>query len=205
MISKSLPVALVIATFIARCGTSPACDPPKRMLGNPRSYGGTVTAVGKDWVELGIGWRGSQTIDSQGFDISPKYDTSKPKRIGTPGTIPGGAKDGAGRRETYRLADLKLGDKVQIATGEDDQGVWTQEIRILRRPGGKVPPNPGDEFATENEGSHMRMRAYQDWEEKGIPIPKNYLGADGRCNTDPPYPPVAPPPRPILKESRTSE
>ena len=46
------------------------------------------------------------------------------------------------------------------------------------------------------KGRHLRNQAYQDWEEKGIPIPRKYLDPDGRAPwTNPPYPPVAPQPR----------
>jgi hypothetical protein len=70
------------------------------------------------------------------------------------------------------------------------------EIIIERRLGGKIPPIPDDPFP--QFGIHLRNQAYQDWEEKRIPIPDEYLDKWGQAPwTNPPYlPPMrAPMPR----------
>jgi hypothetical protein len=84
---------------------------------------------------------------------------------------------------------------------------WPDEITIRRRPGGKIPPFYGDPFvATSPElAFHLSYQAEQDWEEKGVPIPAKYLPNGRAWWTNPPYPPVAPLPRPgILRTEAPS-
>jgi hypothetical protein len=164
---------------------------PKRIQHKYGGYSGIVGTVGSDWVELRTGWEG---VIEEGK--KPTWDNTKTKRLTASGTRPGGDPNGDGKRMTYRLSDLKVGDVVDIETGVSRDGEeWTTEIKIVRRPGGKIPPVPGEGFPG-LENTHLRYQAEQDWEEKGIPIPKKYLNKDGRYPwTNPPYPPEAPMPR----------
>ncbi|MBA4064457.1 MAG: hypothetical protein C0501_12235 [Isosphaera sp.] len=150
-----------------------------------RFYVGPVKALGRDWVDLGPGWEGSQS------DKRPvqKDDTTTPLRLSAAGPIVAGEL----KIVSYRLIDLKVGDIVLIDSGICPKGeLYCMAIDIVRRPGGKIPPVPGQALEL-----HLRNQAQQDWEEKGIPIPARYLDHDGRCRlTNPPYPPVAPQPRP---------
>lgn len=157
-----------------------------------RDYRGQVTAVGPGWVELGIGWQGESRRGK-------KHDPQKPVRLSTLGTKPGGNPDGEGEKLTHLASDLRVGDTVNIDVNFDKDGdEWTTEIRILRCPGRKIPPMSGDPFIGTEDAFHLRDQAEQDWEEKGIPIPKRYLNSEGRAPwTTPPYPLVAPMPREV--------
>ena len=78
---------------------------------------------------------------------------------------------------SYRLADVREGDEVRLRL---DSGPHYSNlcvgISIVRRPGGIIPPAPG-----ENPGwdlpHHERMQAYQDWEERGAPVPEKYMSS----------------------------
>jgi hypothetical protein len=185
----------------------PLFDPPpdlllpkrERVSDNSWHYRGVVMAVGVDWLELGAGWTGSVEIDPTGRQIVRRNgDDKKPKRISAVGTRPGGNPRGEGEPETHRVSDLKVGDIVSIDTHAARDGEeWTTQIWIQRRPGGKIPPHFGDPLAGTIDATHLRDQAEQDWEEKGVPIPRRYLNPQGRAPwTNPPYPPVAPQPRP---------
>jgi|SRR6185437_1044427 len=75
----------------------------------------------------------------------------------------------------FKAADVKLGDRVDI-TYHRKMGRETCDIILIkRRPGGKVPKSR----YTGDWGKHVpheMFQAFQDWEEKGIPIPQKYLG-----------------------------
>jgi hypothetical protein len=162
-------------------------------------YGGVVSAIGPDWVEIGAGWRGTVEVDEDSGRkwVRENGDTKKSKRISVAGTKPGGDPDGEGRGLTYQLTDLKVGDGVFIESAEGQDGTeWTVAIEIKRRPGGKIPAMRDDPFP--HLGLHLRYQGYQDWEEKRIPIPDQYLDPYGQAPwTNPPYlPPMrAPMPR----------
>ena len=203
MIWKRFLVSILVmncSSAISQPFAVTAADPPRRIQHDSTFYRGVVSAIGVDWVELGAGWTGARRFDSMGRDITKKrHDETKSLRITAEGTIPGGNPKGDGLfLSTYRLSDLKIGDVVSIETGinTDTKEEWTIEIWLYRRPGGIIPPRPG-EVRSDLNGWHMRMQAEQDWEEKGIPIPAQFL-SDGRAPwTNPPYPPVAPLPREV--------
>jgi hypothetical protein len=118
-------------------------------------YQGTVTEVTDKSI----------TIQEPGFD---------PKRFPASGPLAGG-KYGQrlGYPSMYRLADIRVGDKVDIFCERINGVYYCTHICILGRPGGKIPPSPG-EPADIIYKWHERRQAYQDWEEKGIPIPDKY-------------------------------
>jgi hypothetical protein len=76
---------------------------------------------------------------------------------------------------SYRPADVRVGDEVHLVFFTDPAGdeevFWGMQIE--RRPGGRVPPAPGEEPNARNPW-HERANAYQDWEERGIPLPDKY-------------------------------
>jgi hypothetical protein len=122
-------------------------------------------------------------------------ESEKPKRISATGTRPSGDPKAPGRADTYRVCDVKVGDVVSLDTAITFDGEERlTRISILRRPKGKIPPEPGELFP-DRLGVHLQNQAYQDWEEKGVPIPKKYLSKGRAPWTNPPYPPVAPMPR----------
>ncbi len=87
---------------------------------------------------------------------------------------------------TYRLADVKIGDRVDIACLELNGELQCETICIHRRPGGRVPPCPGERPDT-NLKWHERANAYQEFEEKGIPLPARFdpKQGPGRLNGKP--------------------
>lgn len=179
---------------------TPAAQPPdgagqprlKRAVHSCGWYSGNVTRIDPNWFELGAGWRQAQV---EGKGNSP--DNSQAKRISTTGTTCGGDPQGEGEQLTHQISDLRVGDMVNVMTHIGPSGEeWARQLRILRRPQGRIPPQHNDPFAGTSNAFHLQEQAEQDWEEKGIPIPKKYLDPQGRAPwTNPPYPPVAPIPR----------
>lgn len=91
---------------------------------------------------------------------------------------------------TYRITHVRVGDRVSIEYDRRNGVDICKMIRIERRPGGRVPPAPGekaDTFRKHHEGAN----ANQDWEENRTPYPRkywsSYRGADGRLYEGP-YP-----------------
>jgi hypothetical protein len=94
----------------------------------------------------------------------------------------------------YRASDVRVGDRVAThysrVAGVDIGVDICDDISILRRPGGRVPPMPGDKPGHPLP-FHEKMNMLQDFEEKGIPLPRRF-----RYNgTPPPERELAPPPR----------
>jgi hypothetical protein len=94
--------------------------------------------------------------------------------------------------DIYPLSEVRLGDRVRLRNSQTDmhcqQSAYVcREVSIRRRPGGKIPPAWGEKPNALYK-HHERMQAYQDWEEKGVPLP-DYLHPGG------PWPQLAPPPR----------
>lgn len=163
---------------------------PKRVRDDGGLYRGQVITLGGDWFELGAGWEGRTTSGKP-------LDHNKPKRITTLGTRAGGDGKGEGDSLTHRLGDLRVGDVVSLETYIGPKGdEWTKVIDIQRRPGGRIPPLWDYMWDMPDKSMQLQSQAEQDWEEKGIPIPAEYLNPEGRAPwTNPPYPPVAPQPR----------
>lgn len=88
---------------------------------------------------------------------------------------------------SYRLADVKIGDVVRLRFERTDTYNIVDAICISSRPGGKVPAAPAQPKDVKM-AFHEVAQAYQDWEEKGIPLPFE-LHPGG------PWPQQAPPPR----------
>ena len=82
---------------------------------------------------------------------------------------------------TYRVADVQPGDRVSITYLRKNGVDICQMIRIDRRPGGQIPPAPGEK-PNEFRKWHERMQADQDWEEKRTPYPRKYW--PGYCDAN---------------------
>jgi hypothetical protein len=87
------------------------------------------------------------------------------------------AAGGFDRREppaaTYRLGDVRVGDFVTVLlrpVGDEDV---CRGVCIYRRPGGRVPPAPGEAPDARNP-HHEWANAWQDFEEQEIPLPAKY-------------------------------
>lgn len=74
---------------------------------------------------------------------------------------------------TYRLSDVRVGDEVYIRLARYHFDGPCYAISICRRPGGRVPPAPGEQ-RRDGTGFHDLMNAYQAFEDKDIPIPAKF-------------------------------
>ncbi|MDB5309721.1 MAG: hypothetical protein JWO38_3923 [Gemmataceae bacterium] len=106
----------------------------------------------------------------------------------------GGFGPGVSASYSYRLADIRVGDEVDLHVGQylPDANPPAQictGICIQKRPGGRVPPAPGEDPMSGFK-HHECMNAMQDWEEFGTPIPDKYHPRGPQAG-------IAPPPKPI--------
>ena len=119
-------------------------------------YDGHVVSVSKDKLVLqpvGGGMQRafllSRVFDNDGFPLNATADSQ------------------------YRLSDLHNGDKVNIEyTRFSDGKEICDAICIRRRLGGRIPRSQQPLNAV--DPYHERANAYQDFEEKGTPLPKQY-------------------------------
>ena len=89
----------------------------------------------------------------------------------------------------YRLTDVKVGDWVCIKYARVDGVDVCDHIKIVKRPGGRVPPLPPGVEERSRIPYHEWMNAYWDLEDKGIRYPEKF-GAARRW-------PIAPMPRAV--------
>jgi len=138
-------------------------------------YGGTVTEVTKNSVT--IQWPGekepkkfaaSETLASGGF---PTKDHPRLDGLPEHTVIPS---------FRYRLADVKVGDRVTIIFSHLGDADFCDCIHISKRPGGRVPPLPeGAERLKTPTGRpvilyHEMTNAHWDLVDKGIPYPEKF-------------------------------
>jgi hypothetical protein len=76
--------------------------------------------------------------------------------------------------EMYRLTDVKVGDWVVIRYAQVVGVDTCDHIRIVKRPGGRVPPLPEGVKEISVIPYHERMNAHWDLEDKGIPFPESF-------------------------------
>jgi hypothetical protein len=124
----------------------------------PRSVEGTVIDLTKDSVTI-------RTADqkAQAFRIGGDLADGTIAPVPSPNAL-------------HLFSDVKLGDKVEVGYVRTDGELICREIGIHRRPGGRVPPaqDKGDLIRKPRFRFHELMNAYQDLEEKGIPIPPKF-------------------------------
>lgn len=141
---------------------------------------GTVVAVGKD----------NFTIETE----------KKQKRHFVVGEIMFmGRKVAALESHSYRLNQLQVGDILHIDFDHFDGVEVATYFLIWRRPGGVVPEQPATSPTAGVRAWHRRMNAYQDWEERGIPLPPEYRDRPNDVNPRFVPKPVAPPPREVTR------
>jgi hypothetical protein len=91
---------------------------------------------------------------------------------------------------TYRVTDVRVGDWVSIEYERRNGVDVCKALCIDRRPGGRIPPAPGEKPDAFNK-YHEQANARQDWEEKRIAYPRkywpSYRGQDGKLYVGP-YP-----------------
>jgi hypothetical protein len=201
-LSLSFCVALIGAALVAQASTASAGEdskppmPTKDCMG--LHYGGAVTEVTKDSIT--IQWPGeekpkkfaaSEILASGGFPTKdrPPLNGRPPQTVGP--------------SDRYRLADVKVGDLVHIFYAHLGGLDICDNIHIIKRPGGRVPPLPeGAENLIAPSGRkliayHEYMNARWDLEDKGIPYPEKF-GNQRRW-------PVAPMPRDLTNTGRISQ
>lgn len=109
---------------------------------------------------------------SRVFQLSAALAAGK-EPVHHPPVLPGGIDCS----ERYTRDHVQLGDIVKLICERVDGKEECGFISILRRPGGRVPIAPGENI--KSAPHHDRMNAYQDFEDKDIPLPKRYGGGSG--------------------------
>lgn len=71
---------------------------------------------------------------------------------------------------TYRLSDIRVGDEVAVKCERVEGVDHCATVQIVRRPGGRVPPAPG-EAPGHPRPYHETANALQDWEDTGVEPP----------------------------------
>lgn len=147
--------------------------PPSRGWTQHASYQGTVTAItGTSITILAAGQTAPREFPIEEWLVKEKAP---------PAQLLGGC---------YLPSDVRVGDRVEIMYADDGRTATCHEINILRRPGGRVPPDHAA-IAAPFTRHHDLMNAQQDWEERRIPIPDQYhLGGKQGA--------IAPMPRDVL-------
>lgn len=178
----------------------PAGDPakdPESWTFTGRTAHGFVAAVAKDGITLY--WPARKIVQSwhnpeTGVQLRMREETfpAIPPRKFRFGEVlaAGGYDKTVSAENTYRITDVRVGDLVDLVYDRRKGVDICRTINILRRPGGLVPPAPGEkpnEFRTHADGAN----AHQAWEENRIPYPRKfwpvYRGQDGRFYAAP-YP-----------------
>lgn len=172
---------------------------PKVILG-PRFYWGHVTALTRDAIDIAT----PEDIVKQspnepgGKVIEFAIPAQPPKRFPLSDFLKAGGalktSDGP-LFVSYRLADVRVGDRVKIVYHPDPVlGDTCHMIGIERRPGGLVPPAFDDGGKNPPWQWHNWCNASQRYEAEGIPY--NYKAWQARFREDH----IAPPPKPLFPE-----
>ena len=144
--------------------------------------------------------RSGTVVDVNATSFSVRFKDGNDVRVlyPTPAVLGTGRPMTPDETTTYELPDVRVGDVVDVVFVPRDGRNVCHQIVIYRRPGGKIPPYKSDLPRGNLPGNinpwHARMQAYQDWEEKGIPIPDKHLPVHP-AELSHPLPPVAPKPR----------
>lgn len=161
--------------------------------------GGTVTAVDKGSISVAAEAKKIEQYNAKGEFVKAIIIPAQPPRKFTAvGPLAEGRflKDGSPWAQ-YRLSDVKVGDKVFFDWLRFGNVYQVHYVSIRRRPGGRVPPSPGEKPGEKNPW-HEKANAFQDLEEKGIPLPEKY---QPKLPPKPPFPegfliPRVPPAKP---------
>lgn len=145
------------------------------------SHSGSVTAVERRSITIATSSKIIFRIHHQNEDpipyMVPRIELPRlPRRfvVIEPLALGGVAYHRLGYPDGYRLSDVRVGDLIFFDSYSVNGQEMCRSIEIIRRPGGKVPPVPGDR-AQSPYSHHEKMQAYQDNEEFGTPIPELYL------------------------------
>src|SRR5262245_40576313 len=101
-------IAIARVFFPPDVESPPPVEPkPQRKAHHGNHYSGVVAAIGPDWVELAVGWKGEDGASEKWL-----VENKKPKRLSAEGTKHAGNPDGESEAETYLLHEVKVGDVV---------------------------------------------------------------------------------------------
>lgn len=155
---------MISVVLAAGSAAPPAVAPPPRevvarLQERCRSFQGKVMAVDQSAVVV--------------TGVEPGVaEVETTRRYRAAGPLAAGRWDPAeSRGDTYRLADVRVGDRVYLRIAPDGDEDVCRAVSILRRPGGRVPPAPG-EPADAAVKHHEVVNARQDHEEFGDPLPE---------------------------------
>jgi hypothetical protein len=163
-------ILISAAVLLTACAAAAATDDGSMARAQPKPKGkgrtqwddfrGVVTAVSRSEITIrGTEGRG----DAERVRVFPIV----PGLTNATKMPPGGLMDDT----IYLPTDVKVGDMVRIRFVGDGVVTACERITIWRRPGGRVPPG----YCTgQTIRHHEQMNAYQDLEEKGIPLPEKY-------------------------------
>jgi hypothetical protein len=164
----------------------PAADPkqPDTLNYSERSTNGYVWSITKDsvtlyWPERTVLRLRHDPLTGERLEMSggayaaiaPKtFVLSKELAEGRYGTT-------GGDSATYRIADVRVGDRIGVYYDRRDGVDICRAICIGRRPDGLFPPAPGMKFTDKNEEARFyeRQKAWQDWEKYRTPFPPGHL------------------------------
>jgi hypothetical protein len=130
---------------------------PRRVEKTNEPYEGTVTSVTQQSI----------TIQAAGQPAGKRF-------VASDLLASGGFKKNLTPGSMYRMADVRVGDSVLIRYNVISGVSVCTEIRIQRRPGGKVPPSPG-QLPNDQIKYHEYTNAYWDEVERGIPMPLKFI------------------------------
>lgn len=176
--------------------------------GSSWTAGGTVTAVDRSSITIAVGAQLIWSHPRPGEDPIPCAfpriipGSREPRRFmaSAPLALGGIAYRWLGDSRGYRLSDVRVGDVVLLDSYRINGVDMCRNIEISRRPGGRIPPVPG-ERADGYIPYHIRRQAVLDWGEKGIPIPEKYRPYIRSDRLPEPFPPAAPPPREAMPKT----
>lgn len=161
LVAIVLPLLALGTCPLSATALPPVRDPTDHVNNH---FSGTVKEIGKDYIIIdgtgGANGNGPPMLGKHFFELSANM-------------VAGKLGDRATGAFGYRISDVKLGDKVDICFDSKNMILTCKMICIQRRPGGRVPPSPTDKPDDELKW-HERVNAYQDFEEKGIPLPPKY-------------------------------
>ena len=183
---------------IPRIGKTPE-EPPGDFM-NQIYRGATVTVITKDSITVQtrvLLWRaarpgpgGSTLWHTEVVPAEPpkRFAVSEVLAAGGIPKVPRG--NYSVRYNTmYRLTDVKVGDSVYVIYSKANGMCTCDHIKIVKRPGGRVPPLPEGVKERSFIPYHEYQNAYWDLEDKGIPYPEHFKHLRRW--------PLAPPPRAI--------
>jgi hypothetical protein len=157
-----------------------------------RITSGYVWSVGKDgitlyWPERTVRRLRHDPLTGELLEMKEEIESAiSPKKFALDKELAeGGYGKTGGDSSTYRIADVRVGDRVGIWFCRRNGVDICRCIEIGRRPDSLVPPAPGMKLDDEEEARfYEKQKAWQNWEKHRLPFPRNcmptYVRNDGK-------------------------